>query len=89
MQHADLRAAYLLLFKYTDLQYKVKEEKAAASDLRELCEELKEKMQAERESAEAKYHELSQKRVAEMETAMAVERSLRDHFDEMDKEWRG
>lgn len=84
-----MRAAYLLLYKYTDLQYKVKEEKAAASDLRELCEEMKEKMRVEHDAAETKYQELSQKRMSEMETAIAVERSLRDHFDEMDKEWRG
>lgn len=83
-QHADLRAAYLLLFKYTDLQYKVKEEKATIIDLRAESEELKGKVR----SGEEKYQELAQKRVSEMEKAMSVERSLRDSYDRMDKEWK-
>ncbi|EKM53232.1 uncharacterized protein PHACADRAFT_175627 [Phanerochaete carnosa HHB-10118-sp] len=83
-EHADLRAAYLLLFKYTDLQYKVKEEKATIIDLRAESEELKEKIR----SGEEKYQDLAQKRVSEMEKAMSVERNLRDSYDRMDKEWR-
>ncbi|THG96726.1 hypothetical protein EW026_g5155 [Hermanssonia centrifuga] len=88
VEHADLRAAYLLLFKYTDLQYKVKEEKAVIAELQQHCEDLKEKIHAERELADVKYQELSQKRMDEMETAMAVERNLRERFDRMDKDWR-
>lgn len=87
-QHLDLRAAYLLLFKYTDLQYKVKEEKAAAADLRELYDELKETMASEREAADEKYQKLAQKRVEEMERAMTEERNLRDRLDHVEKEWK-
>lgn len=79
-----MRAAYLLLYKYTDLQYKVKEEKATIIDLRAELEELNDKIHA----SEEKYQELAQKRVSEMEKAMAVERGLRESHDRMDKEWR-
>lgn len=72
------------MFKYTDLQYKVKEEKATIIDLRTESDELKEKMR----TADGKYQELAQKRVSEMEKAMAIERNLRDSYDRMDKEWR-
>ncbi|KAI0343763.1 hypothetical protein BDW22DRAFT_1207096 [Trametopsis cervina] len=88
-KHSDLRAAWVMLFKYTNVTFKFKDSKDTIVGLQQDIEELKEKMRDERESAEARYHELSQKRVSEMETAMAVERSLRDHFDQMDKEWRG
>ncbi|KAI0685364.1 hypothetical protein BC835DRAFT_526699 [Cytidiella melzeri] len=88
-KHADLRASWVMLFKYANVKYKFKDSKDTIASLQQDMEDLKEKMRAERESAEARYHELSQKRVSEMETAMAVERSLRDHFDQMDKEWRG
>ena len=79
-----MRAAYLLLFKYTDLQYKVKEEKATIAELRSESEELKEKVRV----SDDNYQKLAQKRVSEMEKAMAVERNLRDGYDRMDKEWR-
>lgn len=78
-----------MLFKYANVKFKFKDSRDTIVGLQQEIEELKEKMRAERESAEARYQELSQKRVNEMETAMAVERSLRDHFDQMDKEWRG
>lgn len=87
-EHPDLRSAYLLLFKYTDLQYKVKEEKAAAADFRELAEQLKETLQSEREAADLKYQKLAQKRVEEMERAMTEERVLRDRLDHVEKEWK-
>ena len=83
-----MRAAYLLLFKYTDLQYKVKEEKAVIAELKQENEELTEQIRVERERADAKYQELSKKRMDEMETAMNVERNLRDRVDQVEQEWR-
>lgn len=76
------------MFKYTNLQHKVKDEKATIVNLQEEFQELKQQTAAKLEAADKRYQELSEKRVAEMETAMAVERSLRDHFDRMDQEWR-
>ncbi|KAJ3554004.1 hypothetical protein NM688_g3327 [Phlebia brevispora] len=87
-EHPDLRAAYLLLFKYTDLQYKVKEEKAVIAELRQECEDLKEELRLEKEVADTKYQELSKKRMDEMETAMTVERNLRDRLDQTEREWK-
>ena len=45
-------------------------------------------MRSERELADSKYQELAQKRMNEMEKAIAVERALRDRIDEVDAEWR-
>jgi FtsZ-binding cell division protein ZapB len=78
-----------MLFKYANVKFRFKDSKDTIVVLQQDIEDLKEKMRAERETAEARYQELSQKRVSEMETAMAVERSLRDQFDKMDQEWRG
>lgn len=87
-QYTDLRAAYLLLFKYTDLQYKLKEEKAVIADLKRENETLAEQIRIERDRADAKYQELSRKRMDEMETAMNVERNLRDRLDHTEREWK-
>ena len=51
-------------------------------------EELTEQIRVERERADAKYQELSKKRMDEMETAMNVERNLRDRVDQVEQEWR-
>lgn len=67
---------------------KFKDSKEIITGLQQDIDELKEKMRTERDNAEARYSELSQKRVSEMETAMAIERSLRDHFDKMNDEWK-
>jgi predicted RNase H-like nuclease (RuvC/YqgF family) len=83
-----LRAAYLLLFKYTNLQYKVKEEKESAAILRQECEQLKARVRADKEAADARYKELSDKRISELEKAVTVERGLREQHDRLDKEWR-
>lgn len=88
VQHPDLRSSWLLLYKYSSLRYKYEEGKDNINELKQDIETLQDRMQADRQNAEARYNELSQKRVAEMETAMAVERSLRDQYDTMDKDWR-
>lgn len=87
-QYRDLRAARALLFKYTALQHKLDQEKGVVAKLNELCDGLGEKNRAEREAAEAKYQELAQKRMDEMETAMSTERNLRERLDETEREWR-
>ena len=66
----------------------MKEEKAAAADLRELAEQLKVTLHSEREAADEKYQKLAQKRVEEMERAMTEERALRDRLDHVEKEWK-
>lgn len=66
----------------------MKEEKARIAELQQECDELQEEIRLERDHADAKYQELSQKRMDEMETAMTVERNLRDRLDSMDREWK-
>lgn len=88
VQHADLRAAYLLLFKYTDLHHKVKGEKDAAAALRQECEQLRSQIRAEQEAADAKYKELHGKYTSEFERNVQRERVLRDKYEALEKEWR-
>ncbi|KAI0929400.1 hypothetical protein AcW1_009912 [Taiwanofungus camphoratus] len=86
-EHADLRSAYLLLFRYTDLQYKAVEEKHTLPELQRTCQDLKEQLRSEREDATARYEDLCRMRIDEQETAKAVEKSLREHHSKAEKDW--
>ncbi|KAH9950759.1 hypothetical protein B0H21DRAFT_686080 [Amylocystis lapponica] len=88
-EHADLRSVYLLLFRYTDLQYRAVEDKRALADIQRTCDDLKEQLQSERQAADTKCQELSRQLSDEMDTAKAVEKSLRERYSDMDKEWNG
>lgn len=66
----------------------MKEEKDAAAILRQECEQLKARVRADKEAADARYKDLSDKRMSELEKAVSVERGLREQYDRLDKEWR-
>lgn len=52
------------------------------------CEKLRVQIDSERDAAERKYAELERSSVDEKETALAIEKSLRDHYRQLDDEWR-
>ena len=83
-----MRASRLLLFKYSKLQIRLTDERTVSTKLNELCEDLRAKSRIDREAADVRYQELAQKRMDDMETAMVVERNLRDRLDEMEREWK-
>lgn len=56
--------------------------------LRAESEELRNKLDDERDEAERKYAELQRANADEKETSMAIEKSLRDHYSQLDTEWR-
>jgi len=88
-EHADLRAAHLLLFRYTEMQSKTAEERHAHVDLQQTCHDLKEQLRAEQELAEAKYQELDRLRTDELEAAKAMKESLQERYEKMEKDWNG
>ena len=45
-------------------------------------------MNKERDEAERRYAELQRANANERETAMAIEKSLRDHYSQLETEWR-
>lgn len=72
----------------TETQRKLVDESEAARGLRAECERLKVQMDSERDAAERKYAELERSSIDEKETALAIEKSLRDHYRQLDEEWR-
>ena len=56
--------------------------------LRAESEELRDKLDYERDEAERRYAELQRANADERETAMAIEKSLREHYSQLDTEWR-
>ena len=76
------------MFKYSRLQIRLTDERTVSTKLNELCEDLRAKSRIDREAADVRYQELAQKRMDDMETAMVVERNLRDRLDEMEREWK-
>jgi cell division septum initiation protein DivIVA len=94
-QHVDLRATFLLFYRYMDFQAKnkaleqdiarMKDEVKAAETT---CEDLRVQAQTEREAAEAKYARLVHTSREERLRATAMEKSKRDHAEKMEREWR-
>ncbi|KIM81259.1 hypothetical protein PILCRDRAFT_506117 [Piloderma croceum F 1598] len=87
-QHEDLRVSFLLLYNLTETQRKLATETEAAQGLRVECETLRTQIDTDRDAAEQKYAELERSCADEKETALAVERSLRDHYEKLNGEWQ-
>jgi hypothetical protein len=87
-QHEDLRVSFLLLYNLTETQRKLGVESESVRGLWADCEKLRVQIDSERDAAERKYAELERSSVDEKETALAIEKSLRDHYRQLDEEWR-
>lgn len=72
----------------TETQRKLAVEAQSVRGLRADCETLRKQLDTERDAAERKYAELERASSDEKDTAMAIEKSLRDHYAQLDGEWR-
>lgn len=95
-QHAELRASFLLLYRYTDLQRQNNDLQREAAQAQEQvdaaereCEDLRAQIDAEREAAEQKYDKLARSGEDERAGARAVEKSLREQCHRVEREWKG
>ncbi|PCH38934.1 hypothetical protein WOLCODRAFT_141007 [Wolfiporia cocos MD-104 SS10] len=114
-EHADLRSAHVLLYKYTEMQRKGKEEKYLLAEAQQVRQDLvkqlseleeaaevrlheqlrlqreaaEEQLREQQESAEREIEELQRKREHDREVAHAVESSLREELERLDKDWAG
>jgi len=83
-QHGDLRVSFLLLYNMTEMQRRLARETETARDLRAECEALR----TQCNEAEQKYAELEHRSADEKEIALAVERSLKAHYDKLNTQWQ-
>lgn len=96
-QYDDLRAAYRLLYRYTNIQNKHVEDKRRLADVEQACSDLKEqvedlenereelttKLQEERDHAAVKYEELEQKSFEERELLLEAEKKLQEETEQL------
>ncbi|KAH7926582.1 hypothetical protein BV22DRAFT_1104217 [Leucogyrophana mollusca] len=87
-QYGSLRVSCLLLYHLTESQRKLAIETDKVREALKVCEELRNKMSTELEAAECKYQELLRTSQDEKETALAVEKSLREHYEQLDAYWK-
>ena len=69
-------------------RWKLAVEAQSVRVLRAETEKLRTKLNDEREEAERRYTELQRANANERETAMAIEKSLRDHYSQLETKWR-
>jgi hypothetical protein len=95
VQHPDLRASFLLLYRYTelqrqdlDLQREVKQAQADLERSEQLVSELRAQLASERETASSKYETLLRTSSEEKSRAITMEKSKRDYAERMEREWK-
>ncbi|OCH90199.1 hypothetical protein OBBRIDRAFT_618718 [Obba rivulosa] len=86
-EHSELRSSYLLLYRYTELQYLSGEQKRELDDIEQSIASLKDQLSTERVTAEARYAELTRIRDVELEAAKEMEHNLRKQCDDVKKYW--
>jgi hypothetical protein len=72
----------------TETQRKLGVETDMVRKLHEESEALQGQIDLERDAAEQKYAELERTCADEKDTALAVEKSLRDHYEKLNGEWQ-
>lgn len=72
----------------TETQRKLGVESEVVRKLHEESEALRAQIDIERDAADQKYAELERTCADEKDTALAVEKSLRDHYEKLNGEWQ-
>lgn len=86
-QYTPVRVSCLLLHNLAESQRKLSSQ---VEDLDRLCverDEIRDRLTSDLEASELKFQDLEQTRQYEKETALATEKSLREHYDQMNQYW--
>ncbi|EMD36450.1 hypothetical protein CERSUDRAFT_84613 [Gelatoporia subvermispora B] len=86
-EHSELRSSYLLLYRYTELQYLSGEQQRELQELEQSNVSLKDQISTEQATAETRYAELARIRDVELEAAKEMEHNLRKQCDDVKKYW--
>lgn len=88
-QYTPVRVSCLLLHNLLEVQRK---QVMQAEHLRETTaarDEIRDRLTSELEAAGLKYEDLERTSRDEKETALVIEKSLREHYDQMNSFWKG
>lgn len=89
LQYTPVRVSCLLLHNLLEAQRKLV---VQAEQLRETSvtrDEIRDRLTSELEAVQLKYEDLERTSRDEKETALAIEKSLREHYDQMNSFWKG
>ncbi|KAG1758782.1 hypothetical protein EDD22DRAFT_783493 [Suillus occidentalis] len=86
-QQNPVKVSALLLWNLAESQQKVAEAERTY-EAKIALEEVRSRLTAEIVNLQVKYEELQRIRQDEKDTALAVEKSLREHYDELNAHWR-
>lgn len=89
LQYTPVRVSCLLLHNLLEAQRKLV---LQAEQLREITaarNEIRDRLTLELEAAQLKHDDLERTSRDEKETALTIEKSLRDHYDQMNSFWKG
>lgn len=88
-QYTPVRVSCLLLHNLLEVQRK---QVMQAEHLREASaarDEIRDRLTSELEAAQLKYEDLERTSRDEKETALTIEKSLREHYDQLNNFWKG
>ncbi|KAH7890475.1 hypothetical protein F5I97DRAFT_35654 [Phlebopus sp. FC_14] len=83
-----VRISCLLLYHLADSQGKLRMQAEQLREAHAARDEVRERLTSELDAAELKYRELERTSRDEKETALAIEKSLREHYDQMNSYWK-
>ncbi|KAG8221491.1 hypothetical protein J3R82DRAFT_1704 [Butyriboletus roseoflavus] len=88
-QYTPVRVSCLLLHNLLEAQRKQVLQTEQIRETAAARDEIRDRLTSELEAAQLKYEDLERTRRDEKETALTVEKSLRDHYDQMNSFWKG
>ncbi|KAF9235480.1 hypothetical protein BU15DRAFT_64835 [Melanogaster broomeanus] len=88
-QYTPVRVGCLLLHNLAEAHRKLHSQTDQLREVAAARDEVRERLTSELEAMQFKYQELQRTSRDEKETALAIERSLREHYDQMNNFWKG
>ncbi|KIJ62292.1 hypothetical protein HYDPIDRAFT_169207 [Hydnomerulius pinastri MD-312] len=88
-QYTPVRVGCLLLHNVAESQRKLQLQAEQIREITTARDEIRERLTSELDAADLKYQELQRTSRDEKETALAIEKSLREHYDRMNDYWKG
>ncbi|KAG6371310.1 hypothetical protein JVT61DRAFT_9781 [Boletus reticuloceps] len=88
-QYTSVRVSCLLLHNLLEAQRKLVMQAEQIRETTATRDEIRDRLTSELEAVQLKYEDLERTSRDEKDTALAIEKSLREHYDQMNSFWKG
>jgi len=88
-QYTPVRVSCLLLHNLLEAQRKLVTQTEQLRETTASHDEIRDRLTSELEAIQVKHEDLERTSRDEKETALAIEKSLREHYDQMNSFWKG